>query len=55
MKTAIIALAISIIAMLGIGIFLPNQEKVKNECDDIKEEAYIVCLQEENYFRENLE
>lgn len=54
MKTAIVVLAISIIATLVIGAFLPNQETVKSECDDTKEEAYIVCSQEEKYLRENV-
>jgi hypothetical protein len=54
MKTAIVVLAISIIATLVIGVFLPNQETVKSECDDTKEEAYIACLQEEKYFGENV-
>lgn len=53
MKTAIFFLAISIIAMLEIGIFSPN-EKLAEECENTTQDSYVVCLQEEKYFRENL-
>lgn len=54
MKRAIIALAISIIAIIGTSRYLANQQTANNECDEIKEETYTVCVQENKYFKENL-
>lgn len=54
MKRAIIALAISIIAILGINLLLGDQQTAKDECDDMQEETYFVCREERNYFKENL-
>lgn len=54
MKRAIIALAISIIVILGTSRYLANQQTANNECDEIKEETYAVCVQENKYFKENL-
>ncbi|MFM6095753.1 MAG: hypothetical protein ACKPBH_21445 [Dolichospermum sp.] len=43
-------MAISIIIVVGIVFsFSFNQEKL-NECEDAKEEAYPICLQEQEYF-----
>lgn len=54
MKRAIIALAISIVAILGVKFFLVNQPEGTDECGKMQREAYAVCLQEERYFKENV-
>jgi hypothetical protein len=54
MKRAIIALAISIIAILGASRYLANQPEGTDECGEMQREAYAVCLQEERYFKENV-
>lgn len=48
MKKIIFVLFIIIVA-----ITIKNVPATVNECDNQEEEAYIVCLQEEKYFKEN--